>query len=49
MNDNFTANENNGLFDGVDLEKENKNYFSNFVLSTFKKKIKNDITYSSCC
>lgn len=36
MNDNFTANENNGLFDGVDLEKENKNYFSNLMKSLYK-------------
>lgn len=31
--DNFNNTENNGLFDGVDLDKENKNYISNLIKS----------------
>jgi hypothetical protein len=34
--DNFNNNENNGLFDGVDLDKSDKNYFSNLIKSLYR-------------
>jgi hypothetical protein len=34
--DNFNNIENNGLFDGVDLDKENKYYFSNLMKSLYR-------------